>query len=340
MNLRPIFIAGCDRSGTTLLGDLLGNSRWCVTTPESQFFHDFLIRTSVGAFDNPGQAAQWLQSHFRFAAWDLGIDATQLASLIDLGNPRTTMERLVAHYAGHRHPEKQGADVWIDHTPDNFKYQSMLKRIFPDARFIHIVRDGRAVCASIRPLDWGPNNAYMASRHWARRLQEAMAVEVAEGDNCLRVHFEDLLQNPDRVMHQICNFVDLPFEATMLHGGGLVLPAFTRGQHRLVGSRLDGTRADSWKKDMSDSDLRDFESYPLAHTLLRTLGYEPVNTAPPRISAARTLALYCHEFIHYLWHRSRHRRMERKTVTAYHDRDDRYASTAAGKAALHAAQEH
>ena len=40
------------------------------------------------------------------------------------------------------------------------------------------VRDGRAVCESIKSLDWGPNNAYTASRHWSTRLQEALAVEV------------------------------------------------------------------------------------------------------------------------------------------------------------------
>ncbi len=53
MNYRPIFIAGCDRSGTTLLGDLLGNSRWSITTPESQFIHDLLIQIRPGQLPQP-----------------------------------------------------------------------------------------------------------------------------------------------------------------------------------------------------------------------------------------------------------------------------------------------
>jgi hypothetical protein len=317
MHYRPVFIAGCDRSGTTLLGDLLGNSRWSITTPESQFLHDLLIQIGLGSFRSPEAAASWLQNHFRFVAWDMPLNLLELAGLIDLARPRLTIENLLAEYVRHVQPDKIGADVWIDHTPDNFKYQTMLKNLFPEARFIHIVRDGRAVCASIKPLEWGPNNAYMASRHWATRLSEAMAVEVAEGANCLRVRFEDLLQDPDDVLQRICRFIDLPFETALLKGGGLLLPEFTRNQHRLVGKPLDGSRAERWRRTLSKGEIRDFESYPLAHTLLTQLGYRTEFADPPQLSSLRVLLRYCHEFVHNVLHRSRHRSMEARTLLAY-----------------------
>jgi hypothetical protein len=317
MIYRPVFIAGCDRSGTTLLGDLLGNSRWSVTTPESQFFHDLLIHVGLGSFRSPETAAAWLLEHFRYVAWDLPLNLRELAAQIDLERPRRTLENLVAQYVRHVHPDKGEADVWIDHTPDNFKYQTMLRRLFPEARFIHVVRDGRAVCASIKPLDWGPNNAYSASRHWAARLQEAMAVEVAEGENCLRVRFEDLLSEPEAVIRRACTFIDLPFESSMLSGGGLQLPAFTRGQHRLVGGPPDASRADDWRRRLSAAEVRDFESYPLAHTLLGRMGYQTCFEEPPQLSSLRILGRYCHEFVSNLLHRRRHRRMEARAVSAH-----------------------
>jgi hypothetical protein len=317
MNYRPIFIAGCDRSGTTLLGDLLGKSRWSVTTPESQFIHDMLIQLGLGSFRSPETAAAWLLEHFRYVAWNMPLNLRELADLIMLDRPRATIEHLITQYVRHTHPDKRGADVWIDHTPDNFRYHAMLKHVFPEARFIHIVRDGRAVCASIKPLDWGPNNAYMASRHWAARLQEAMAVELAEGDNCLRVRFEDLLSRPEDVIRRICGFIDLPFEAALLSGGGLVLPAFTRNQHRLIGKSLDASRAESWRSRLSAAEIRDFESYPLTHTLLGRLGYETRFKDPPHLSSLRILGRYCHEFVHNLLHRQRHRRMEACAVSAH-----------------------
>jgi hypothetical protein len=47
MNYRPVFIGGCDRSGTTLLGNLLGCSPWALTTPESQFMHELLLHLKL-----------------------------------------------------------------------------------------------------------------------------------------------------------------------------------------------------------------------------------------------------------------------------------------------------
>jgi hypothetical protein len=190
----------------------------------------------------------------------------------------------------------------------------MLKRLFPEARYIHIVRDGRAVCASIKPLDWGPNNAYTASRHWAQRLQEGLAVEVAEDTNCLRVHYEDLLDDPAGTLRRLCEYIDMPFEAGMLAGGGLQLPEFTTGQHSLVGRPLDPTRADRWRRLLSHQEVRDFESYPLAYTLLNQMGYTPSHPAPPVLSSLRVLRCYCHEFVNYLRNRRRHLRMESRTV--------------------------
>jgi hypothetical protein len=320
MTYRPIFIAGCDRSGTTLLGDMLGNSRWSITTPESQFIHDLFIQIGLGSFTSSEQAANWLLNHFRYVAWDLPLSAAELAGLIVLEKPRLTIENLIGAYVQHNHAGKTGADVWIDHTPDNFRYQTMLKRYFPEARFIHMVRDGRAVCASIKPLPWGPNNAYMASRHWATRMQEALTVEVAEGNNCLRVRFEDLLSNAVQTIHTICEFIDLPFESTLIIGGGLVLPEFTRTQHSLVGKPLDQSRAMDWQQKLSRKEIRDFESYPLAHTLLARMGYETVFDEPPQLSSAHILNRYCHEFVNYLINRSRHRSMERNAVSKHqHD---------------------
>lgn len=317
MNFRPVFIAGCDRSGTTLLGDLLGSSSWSVVTPESQFIHDLLIRFGLQSFCDEQAAANWLQAHFRYSAWNLALTTSQLASKIDIKQPRKTIENLVAAYVSQHHPAKLAADIWIDHTPDNFKYQAMLKSLYPEARFIHIVRDGRAVCASIKPLDWGPNNAYMASRHWATRLQEAMAVEFAEGDNCMRVRFEDLLHKPEKTIRDLCNFIHLPFDQELLNGGGLTLPDFTRKQHSRVGGAPEPSRASSWEKQLSKDEIRDFESYPLAHTLLHSLGYETQHPTPPQLSATRVLRCYCHEFISNINNRAQHRRMEQKTVAAY-----------------------
>lgn len=322
MTIRPVFIAGCDRSGTTLLGDLLGNTSWTVTTPESQFIHDLMVQIKLGSFDSALSAAQWLNDNFRYVVWDLQLSSQQLASLIDLDNPRNTVESLVECYISKHQPNKGSADVWIDHTPDNFKYHPVLKCLFPEARFIHIVRDGRAICASIKHLDWGPNNAYSASRHWAERLQQAVTVEVAEGNSLMRVRYEDLVAEPARILEEICAFIDIPFEPEMLKGGGLKLPEFTRKQHHLIGQSPHTARAYAWRQQLSRYEMKQFESYPHSHMLLKQMGYDVEFTEPPKLSGAQILASYCHEFLMYLRNRRKHRQMELQVVSSHRERTE------------------
>lgn len=320
MSIRPVFIAGCDRSGTTLLGDLLGNTSWTVTTPESQFIHDLMVQIKLGSFESSLSAAKWLNDNFRYVVWNLQLSAHDLAHSIDLNNPRKTVENLVECYIHRHQPTKNSADVWVDHTPDNFKFHPVLKSLFPEARFIHIVRDGRAICASIKHLDWGPNNAYSASRHWAERLQQAVTVEVAEGNCLMRVRYEDLVENPSRVLKEICAFIDIPFEPGMLKGGGLKLPDFTRKQHQLIGQSAHTDRAYAWRQQLTRYEIRQFESYPHSHTLLKQMGYEVEYSDPPKLLGMQILASYCHEFLMYLRNRRKHRNMELQAVSQHRQR--------------------
>lgn len=310
--IRPVFIAGCDRSGTTMLGDMLGAGAGAFATPESQFLHEFAPLLHLGAFANREEAAGWLAGHFRFATWEMG-DAETLAELIDLGNPRATMENLLHRYLAITGGDTQ-ADTWVDHTPDNFKHYAVLKALYPDARFVHIVRDGRDVFNSLRPLDWGPNNAYMGTRHWAERLQQALAVELAEGDNCLRVRYEDILRNPERELARIAAFAGIPYEDAMVCGGGLLLPGFTRDQHRLVGSRPDASRIAQWCDRMSAREVAEFEAYPWSRTLLQRFGYRLVTAQPARVGACTKMWRYLQDFLLYGIHRWRHRNMEQKLL--------------------------
>lgn len=317
MNYRPVFIGGCDRSGTTLLGDLLGAGRWTLTTPESQFVHELLLHMKLESFETSTDTLHWLQNNFRFASWGLHVNAYKLAHVLESNDSRYIIEYLVHAYARQYVPHKTYADVWIDHTPDNFKYHAMLKAAFPEARFIHIVRDGRAVCSSIKDLNWGPNNAYKASRHWSERLQQALALESAEGSNCYRVYYEDLVSNPEYEIAEICNFIDVPYDSEMLQGGGLRLPNFTRNQHQLVGKAPQSANAIAWRQKLSHREIRDFESYPFSRLLLERMGYQLEFSESPNISTFHTLSCYCHDFLMYLWNRMKHRSMERRVVNDY-----------------------
>jgi hypothetical protein len=64
---------------------------------------------------------------------------------------------------------KQGANRWIDSTPTNIPHMFRISRDFPEARFIHIIRDGRDVALSLekrawsRPLPWDKKRSLLAA---------------------------------------------------------------------------------------------------------------------------------------------------------------------------------
>lgn len=314
MNIKPVFIAGCDRSGTTMLGDILGSAEESFATPESQWVHEFLLMLQANGFTDALHAARWLRAQFRFAVWELDLSEQGLADLIDLKDARSSIENIIAAYLQQHDRSVDGAFWWCDHTPDNFKFYPLLKSCFPEARFIHIVRDGRAVFNSIRDLDWGPNNAYMGSRFWVERVQLALQVEMAEKGNCRRVRYEDILRNPEVLISELCDFTGQVYKEDLLDGGGVVLPGFTRGQHKLVGKRPEPSRIDSWRKHMSGAQISEFEAYPWTRVLMQTFDYPMDTTAPEKISVLRVLFRYVHESLKYMLNRLKHRGMEQRSL--------------------------
>ncbi len=316
-SLKPVFIFGCDRSGTTMLGDMLGSHHDAIVTPESQFFHELLLMMHNRAFSTPHELVEWLRGHFRYAVWNVDDPHNQLLNTVNLDDPRSTIESIIYHYIRRNKPDIHHARFWIDHTPDNMRYYAVLKHYFPDASFIHIVRDGRAVFSSVKRLDWGPNNAYMGTRFWSERIREAMLVEIAEAGNCLRVRYEDIVEAPEIILQQICQHVRIPYEFYMVDGGGLVLPGFTQSQHKLVGRRPDPSRLQAWQQSLRAREIGEFESYEWSRLYLQCFGYPLLSKPVGQLSLAGIIWRYCHEGMMYAIHRLRHRAMEKSTVKRY-----------------------
>jgi hypothetical protein len=90
-----------------------------------------------------------LNKRSRFRIWDLPIELDTCTH--ESVSYRECIDWLVTAYG--EKVAKPAPAAWIDHTPKNARYAATLFHAFPDARMIHIVRDGRAVAASVLPLD-------------------------------------------------------------------------------------------------------------------------------------------------------------------------------------------
>lgn len=263
--LRPIFIGGCERSGTTLLGSLLGAHSNVTVTPESQFKTD-VLHAFADPDDDPRAVAENIVRHWRFRHWNVQPAAGDL----DYASYAALLTSLVRAYEARWVTR---SDVWVDHSPNNVRYASQLRTFFPNARFVHIVRDPRAVVASVVPLDWGPNSAFVGASWWTERLAHGLALETAHPDFVTRIRFEDLVAAPEPTLRTLCARLELPFEPAMLRGDGLRPVVYTFRQHHLVGGPPVAERAAGYRSRLTRRQIEIIER--IAFDLLTQLGYEP-----------------------------------------------------------------
>ncbi len=272
---RQIFIGGCSRSGTTLLGAILGAHSECICPPESHFKIGAIrsCQTRDGRIDLE-RALRFIQIHWRFKLWGIDVDANEApqSSYGDL------LEWLVVEFAESRGLKGR---VWIDHTPENINYAPTLLKIFPHAKIIHIVRDGRAVANSILPLDWGPNTIIKAAPWWKAMVQEGLAMErTLPPDQIVQVRYEDLVYEPNVTMERLCEAVGLPYEPHIIQADGFEPPEYTASQHTMIGKRPDPSRATRWKETLTPRQIEMFDS--LASDMLSKMDYTPLYGAEAR----------------------------------------------------------
>jgi Sulfotransferase family len=290
---RPVFIGGCPRSGTTLLGAMLGNGPERLTVPEALFKFTVLPKL----IEEDGQlstrlAVSELANDDFFQRWGVTVSTHDLPPRIPAGD---LVHCLVEAFG--RKEGKPSPVVWIDHTPGNIRYAAILDRTFPNSRFINLLRDGRAVAASVLPLDWGPNTIAEAARWWAMHIAVGMAAERALGsERVLTVRYEEIVRDPELILPKICSFLDLRYHERMIDNRDYDAKSFTATDQRLASQPPDPTRAVAWQRQLSASQVELFEH--LSWELLDLLGYDMVYGAAARMAPRRVrLAAFANDIV-------------------------------------------
>jgi len=213
---KPVFIVGSPRSGTTWLHHLLLSSgSFAIYRSESQVYSRF-----ASAFSGRPSSSKrkrfldnWLKSEF-FLRSGLDADSFQGNVLANVDSPgdflRILMEEICA---------QQDAPRWAECTPDHGLYIEQIKRDFPDALFIHIVRDGRDVALSlarkgfVKPMPWGTYRSESAAAvYWSWITRRIANSEDFANPGFLTVHYEDLVSSLQSTLQRIAEFIDKPID--------------------------------------------------------------------------------------------------------------------------------
>ena len=312
--MRHIFITGCPRSGTTMLGSILSSSDSVIVTPESHFFNDFVFNhlSELSSFAKKTKVVEYYNNHYRFKQW--AINASHIPNLpeqVTLSSYPKVIEETVKHYAKHHSSHKiTDNSIRIDHTPSNIKDFKLLNSLFPKSKFVFIVRDPRAIYASIKDLDWGPNSAMKLSQLWIEYMAAYFALNSLDSDRVHLVKYEDLLSKPDVILKSLCEFLQLEYSDSMFsNNSSFKLPKSTLSQHALVGKSLDKTRISKWKKELKSKDIKIIESY--CRSLLHAFGYTNFINNYYRITREDKIKSYAKEVYRYIPNKFRKKNREK-----------------------------
>jgi hypothetical protein len=212
-----VFVVGCPRSGTTLLQSFLAAHPQIISFPESHFFvesipsHPLLWRLG---FASP-RGRRRMRAFLAEAGAGKG------------GIPRTAF--LLRQYAASfvealdSMTVARNGEAWVEKTPDHLRCVGMIKKHVPRARFLHVVRHGEDVVASL----------YDVGRRFPQQWSHEMAIDrcIARWNEAMRrtrryrgrphhrvIGFTDLVQQPARVLEDVCSFLGLPYDPAMIEG--------------------------------------------------------------------------------------------------------------------------
>lgn len=283
-------VVGSPRSGTTLLRLMLDAHSELAIPPETGFLT--LARSFHGSGDQ-------LRDRFFHAvvnygeplrSWpDFEIHAEDFREALDQLAPFNISDGYRAFYG--LYAMRRGKPRWGDKTPLYCRHLNDIRRVLPEARFIHLIRDGRDAALSLRRMWFSPGwEIQTQASYWRDCVLSARRAGLGHNDY-LEVRYEDLIQNTEATLTRVCAHVDLKFEPEMLNyyqraperlqeHKGRTLPdgtVFLTQQQRLEQQQrttkpLDASCVSSWKRIMDADERRSFQL--VAGDLLEELGYE------------------------------------------------------------------
>ncbi|MEW9623307.1 sulfotransferase family protein [Rhodanobacter geophilus] len=226
--MQRIFVVGCPRSGTTLVQAMLARHPAVLTLPETAFFECLCgdLKWRWGDRDVRPQRRRLRQrlgfAHKRaYKALDMlqrCLAREAAAHLPRLLRTAGCVRRFIGLLDARAYAE--GRTAWIEKTPYHLLYIPEIEHYVPDARFIHVIRPGEDVLASIADanLRYENNNAFGGGTvHWSRRWNRAAQIhrEHARQPHHHFVFLDDLTSDMHREWRRLCEFLQIDAAAEL-----------------------------------------------------------------------------------------------------------------------------
>jgi len=294
----PIFVVGTPRSGTTLLALLLNAHSDIAIMGELHFFDQILrIQKWVPSLATDADLDNF-SSHirrtyaFQFLPYGEDLLSATLQRLRRDGE--TTYERFY-QYALDEFARRER--VWVpgEKSPSNLRYIDHIMRIFPNAKIVHIVRDPRAVAASLSRMPWASFGVLVNALKW--KLDILGTRQYRDCHTYREIQYEELVSQPRSSLKKLCEFLEVPYADKMLEYHK-TQAAYIKSEPWKDGTRqpISKTNVAAWRQQLSVTQIHMIQ-FVTRHQM-NDYGYDPVEI-PARTKIALPFSLFV-EILRYL----------------------------------------
>jgi hypothetical protein len=217
-------------------------------------------------------ASDLIHGHWRWKEWEVD-EGESRAAIEDLDEPSLgdvidAVFRIPMSEAGKRR--------WGDKTPGYATEIARIHRLFPEARFLHLIRDGRDVVSSLRKTGWHGEMSWTIAEYWATAVSTARREGRAlPPGQYLEVSYERLVLDTDAALRDVCEFLGEDFEPGMLtfHGSAADrIPERATKHHRKTFRPPRESDVQRWRREMGYYHRVTTEA--VAGSTLQDVGYE------------------------------------------------------------------
>jgi hypothetical protein len=293
-----VFIVGSPRSGTTLLRRIINAHRQIAITRETHWVAKRFEKRQGVTPDGlvTPEVLSWLLSDEKFTRMGIGQD--ELEELVAGEEPVSYSTFVTGVFD--LYGKGQGKRLVGDKVPGYVRRIPTLHALWPKAKFVHIIRDGRDV--SLSATNW--SRAYKLARRYSTWTEDPTTTAAVWWEWHVRlgredggslapklyheVRYEALVSEPAKTCEKLCSFLDLPYDDAMLK--------FHEGREK-ADPNLDAKKAwrpltfglRKWSEQMPAEALERFEAS--AGDLLEELGYPRACPPPPEEKLARAVRI-------------------------------------------------
>lgn len=270
-NPAPVMIIGHGSSGTSILTRLMRDYLDVAFGTESQFIIHYYNRLPMYGDLQQDANLRTLVEHIlrerwfeRCGKWGFATTVDAVLADVQARTYRGVLDAVFLQLAKHfGHPR------WGDKTPEYTHHLATIGELFPDAQYIHMVRDGRDVALSVSNRYWGDKNVYCAAHEWKREVSQVDAfTDSLPRQQWIEITYEGMLSEPVETFRRIIEFLKIDDSS-----GALA----ERIERDLPGD-LNRANFDKWKTAWSQRQQLAFER--IACDVLARHGYETNLDAP------------------------------------------------------------